>query len=282
MRRFFLGVLTLFVFQSAHAQEFDPEEFNKYKYMSVETLIDKKRDRVDPWGISTYVRFKLIKLGFTVIDDNKANWNEDAKFNECLVITCDITDKTGKLGRNRLELHFLNCHGDTVFYNRGSGYEETEEKAYQVSVDRTLEPMEGIEYSFRPDLALDPVLPDVETTEDDEDKLKSYLDSGERKPIEGIYSFSGEKNYRIGIKKDGDGFQGAILSSDAEYWKVYEIKIHIEPSSLGDDVFNITWLDDTKSKSEAVGKLVNGDLVMEIKKDNRRETIKLIKEYPVK
>ena len=283
MRKIFSGIVVLLMIQTVQAQEvIRLEEFNKYKYVSVETMIDKRRDRVDPWGISTYLRYKLIKFGLNVLDDRKKDWPEDAKFNECLVVNCDITDNTKKLGRNRIELLFTNCHGDTLYYDRGSGYEDTERESYNAAIDRALEPMEEITYAFDESQTLDPILPEVETSEDDESELMAYLDAEERHSVEGIYSFTGEYTYRIGIRKKDEGFEGAILSSDAEYWKTFEVKIYLEPSMLGEDVFNITWLDDTKSKSETVGKLIEGDLIMEIKTEDQRRTIKLVKEYPKK
>jgi len=282
MRIYFFGLFFMMVVPSLFAQEKNLEEFNQYKYLSVETIIDKRRDIVDPWAISTYLRYKLIGLGYTVIDDRKESWTEEALFNQCLVLTCDILDRTKKIGRNRLELFFINCHGDTLLQTKGSGFEDTESKSYHAAIDKALETFEGVSYSFNPDLALGPLLPDVETGREDEAKLRAYYGSKEISAIEGIYSMAGKFNYRIGIKKVDGRFEGTILSSDAEYWNQYEIKIYLEPSMLGEDVFNITWLDDTKTTYETVGKLLEQDLVMELKKGDQRETIKLIKEYPLK
>ena len=280
MRRFFIGVILCMIMTGIQAQEYNLEELNKYKYVSVETLIDKRRDRVDPWGVSTYTRFKLIQSGFVVIDDKKESWTEEARFNQCLVLTCDINDRTRKLGRNRVEMIFRNCHGDTLFINRGSGYEETERDSYHKSVDLALEPLDTFQHQFNPELSLDPILPDVETNSDSEAELKAYFDSNSSNPVEGIYAFTSEYNYRIGVKKEEDNYEGSILSSNAPYWKEYEVKIYLEISPLGDDVFNITWLDDKKSKSETVGKIIGNTIVMEIRDGSVRKTIKLVKEYP--
>lgn len=66
---------------------------------------------------------------------------------------------------------------------------------------------------------------DWEKLEIDIETFKSYLNSKQEHDFEGIWE---SPPYKIGIKKEGDAYQGFIMEADGVYWTKGQIKLRIE------------------------------------------------------
>ena len=243
------------------------QTFNGYKYLIVQSL-SYSDGRTDIYGICSGIKNCFKQKGLTILSDNLGEWPSEAILNNCLVLSCypfNNFENNGVQMSYNVKFTFKNCKNEDVYYVTGkavNGYRSASGN-YSIGLQKCLDKISLISYSFNPKATPTIFYPKVENTLETEETIKSYLKSNSLDPIEGIYKSyqsAGLPYYKIGIIKSQEKFKAIILESEINIWKEGEVKAYFEPTSMK-DIYSVKWYMINKESTETFCKIENGSII---------------------
>ena len=242
----------------------------------------------DIFGVSQYLRNELTKKGLIILGETRDNWPKEAKNDQCLIGRWFPTHEPGAFGEAAKSGFVVkNCKGEIVFESHSSashlGYYY--DNNVRLAMEKAFKPISSMHYQFNLTLKPEIEYPLVETTSENEESIKKYLESNKLETIEGIYkSYQSDNlaNYRIGIIKKNDMFKAIILESDLVQWKPGEVKAIFEQSSMR-GIYSVKWYLANKTPYETFSSMDNEALLtIELKdpKTGEKRLDKFIKMFP--
>ena len=261
---------------NAYAQQLDG-----FKYVWVETL-RYSNNRVDVWGISAKVRKAFVEKGFILLNENNTEQVSKSEYiQSVLKVYIDHTAVTN--GVNRVTLTLTDVDNNQVMVLTGGGMGLTLQSDYNNATNRALSKLKSMSYSFDPAKMPKEYLPEVEKTDWNEEKLRTYYDTTTvaLNALEGIYKSIADENtgeMRVGVVKDGYKYKVIILESDDYRWKLGEVKAVFEPA---DRVYSVSWYLGNKTKTECFGAW-NSNGILEVDLRPKLEaTVRFVKIHPL-
>lgn len=264
------------------------KKINGYRYILVSDPI-YQYDQKDIFRISWNVREQLMKKGFIVLSNDNKLWPIEAKGNPCLILYVSPINSGGfsLLNPYKVNIPFKNCLNEqilTISKDAFNGY-RTPEENINVALKKCLIEIDKMNYTFDSRMTPEIILPDVESTLQTEETIKTYLLSNKLDPLEGIYKSYQSENigyYKIGIIKQDELYKAIIIESDLNEWKPGEVKAVFEQSSMK-SFYSVKWYQSNKTPTETFGMLENGALLsIEFDSSNgEKRQSKFIKMFPV-
>lgn len=263
------------------------EAINGFKYAYV-NILTYGNDNHDIYGITEYLRNELSKKGLIVLDYNSNNWPKEAKLNLCLIGRWFPSHSAGGIPNSAKGGYIIkNCKDEIVYENFSVashiGYYY--DKNTPLSVEKAYKPIRSFKYKFTEALTPKIEYPNVESTTETEQSLKTYFDNNKLDPIEGIYkSYQSDQMgfYKFGIIKSGEKYKAIIIEADLPQWKVGEVKAYFEQSSMR-GFYSAKWFMANKTPTETFGSMESEALLsIEFKNSqtNEKKQDKFIKMYP--
>lgn len=129
------------------------ENFNKYKYLIVDSKFDFVQ-QVDGYKTSSFTKFLFKKKGFDAYLDNE-EFNDDLAQNSCKALYAEVKDNSGFL-RTRSVIEITDCKGKLLFKStEGTSKQKDYAKAYRESIRKAFESVIAIPYTYDPSLLED-------------------------------------------------------------------------------------------------------------------------------
>lgn len=286
MKRLIILILSLACNQS-FAQK-GVGAINGFKYAYVEMLVYED-NQLDVYGVTQYLGNELTKKGLIMLNDNRANWPKDAEQNPCLIGHWYPNHSPGGIPNSANAGYVIkNCKDEIVYEQTGfsTRFGAFYPQNVPFAMKKAFKSMQELNYKFNEKLVPEIEFPNVESTSETEQSLRTYFNENRIEPIEGIYkSYQSDRlgYYKIGIKKRDDKFIAILIESDFKHWKQGEIKAYFETTSIR-NIFSTKWLMGNKVSTETFSEIESkGILSIELEnpQTEEKEFSKFIKLYPV-
>ncbi len=241
----------------ARAQKEDLSALNQFKYAVVQTLYDENLE-VDKYGITSNVRRHFIEKGFTTVTETKRYWPEELYNDPCVGVYCFITAQSGVFSKYKVLIEMKDCNGRVMYSHLGKGVGESEQEAFLVATERALAAFDKWHYEYKPGATL--------TLKENEVDRK----------LTGIYEAFGEDaGLRIVVVSEKDQLEARIEQSGLKKYKSGTLLAIFRQSSLGENLYNVTWLPQEKNSYETFAnfEVEDGRLIVELKEKGGRKQL---------
>ncbi len=233
------------------------EELNYFKYAIVETLFYDNLE-VDKYSISGNVRKHFLEKGYTVVSETKRYWPDELFKNPCMGLYCHITSTAGIFAKYKVFIEMKDCNGGLIYSGVGKGVGETEVEAYGIATNRALEAFDTWNYQYIPGKMI---------------KMKEELTN---RRIEGFYDAVGtSKGLQIQIKATTNRIEARVIRSGDKKYKEGQLLAVFEPSSLNENLFNVSWLPENDNTYKTLGSLEeeSGRLIIELEEKGQTKQL---------
>jgi len=257
-----------------------------YRYAEVDppTKGSTHRNVIDPEDlrITEMMEELLFNKGFLLVPRDDAGRTPtyggklpmplDVQKNECLNLIWFWGFAPGDPSGQTLRVTAINCRDEVVFRN---SYRMYARENVSHALRMVLDPVLRGTYHFNETLNLKKFIPRVNTVSESEATFRTYLDSAETKPLEGIYKSIDHKlkedpcYYELGIKYIGGRYQIIVLDTDNKIWKKGEVKGYIDNAETS-NLHPLSYYLSNKRKVE--GFLELDDIILTVSLDIKYET----------
>ncbi|MDP1678394.1 MAG: hypothetical protein Q8L88_16170, partial [Bacteroidota bacterium] len=222
----FLTILFL-VGCAANKEFYFSNEYNikGFQYVHIPQLFYDEGKREDIYGVRVIATKYLRSKGFLVIEENEVR--KLSLSAQGLVLICNISHD---YDNTRIELTTIDAQKVYSGFGENAGTFDSFHGNYDAGISNAFSGFSNYRHSYNPKYAYDPIkkikeqYKDWERVVQTEVEIRNYLDSNISKidPIEGIWTETNDKQYRIAITKDlnkkNRDFLISILETDNPYW----------------------------------------------------------------
>lgn len=157
MKNFIFFLVFAVVFKISSAQ------FNDFKYVVVPVKYDAFKNQ-NQFKTSTITKYLLVKKGLNVVYSD--DLPEDLKKNGCLGLNVDLKDLS-TMFTTKAMLVFTDCDGIEVYRTKeGRSKEKNFELSYKQAIEKAIESMEMLNYSYDQEQIGESVIKSTETQSD--------------------------------------------------------------------------------------------------------------------
>ncbi len=231
-----IGIVSIGI-HDGFSQSQELTALNSFKYAIVETLIYDNH-QVDKFQISSNVRRHFNKLGLLVVDEKQYDWPVELIDNPCLGFHCNIIPVANLLSKYKVTIQLADCNHHIFYEKSGHGSGNTETDAFYNATEKAFYQLDGYKYVYNPQVVI-------------EKNMKTY-------PIVGQF-INKQNSLQINIQPDGSNFQISILNHGITNFKDGQVIGSAKASTLGEDLFNISWTDEEGNQYETIARIGKDD-----------------------
>lgn len=271
-----LIIITLIIINHKEGFSQDLKRLNGYKTIVV-PILEYKDNSTDNWHVSRRVVDFFEKKGFNVLA--KSNQSEQKN---CDYLYCNIEHIPSI--KNTVNITIVDCNETLIYLGKGQyGNQRGSGEFARYATNMALDGLLNFKYEYDQSLIIENN--QTERISITEDSLKTYLDKGITKPIEGIYKTlnqEGGNYYKVGIIQSANLFKMFILDTDNNQWKKGDLKAIFEETAIK-DIYSIKLFNTWKNSQETFGTLTkNGLITVDVFDQFSKQTIqrKYIKTFP--
>lgn len=268
MKRLFFLLVSLFVIVlSSFAHK-----INNYKYLY---LVEQG----NLYGLETTFRDFFTQQGFTVMSSSDVEEmpNDDKTYLLIAQYQCHIVYGAS----STLTLTLSNTRGTIVYSTSGQGISFSAQGDMRKASRKVIADVENLKYKFTEPTSSD-INAGLSISKLSEDSIRSYLTSGRRSTIEGIYkNISNDGDfYRFAILKENGEYCGVITQTDNAKWNVGDVKIKL--SHIENNTYDAIYYDYAHVKQNCIATLSDRILEVTTQLYGKTRVYQYLKVFPTK